>query len=267
MKHLNVGDMVRLLVPSPPLDEQQAIAAALFDMDALISGLDQLIAKKCDIKKAAMQQLLTGQQRLPGFSGEWEVKRLGEIGVFLKGSGVRRDQSLSGDLPCIRYGEIYTEHNDYIREFKSFISVQVSRDATRIECGDIMFAGSGETKKDIGKCVSFIDNIEAYAGGDIVILRPKNVSSLFLGYVLNAPRVSHQKASRGQGDAVVHISANALATIEVLMPNKAEQSAIANILADMDNELASLETHRNKISKLKLGAMQQLLSGKIRLLY
>lgn len=249
----------------PPISEQRAIAAALSDMDALISGLDQLIAKKRNIKQAAMQQLLTGEQRLPGFSGEWKVKRLGEIGVFLKGSGVRRDQSLSGDLPCIRYGEIYTVHNDYIREFKSYISVAVSEDAVLIECGDIMFAGSGETKEDIGKSVSFIDDIEAYAGGDIVILRPKNVDSLFLGYALNTPKISRQKASRGQGDAVVHISASALATIEVLMPNQAEQTAIANILSDMDGELATLETKRNKIRQLKQGAMQQLLSGKIRL--
>ncbi|WP_324743020.1 restriction endonuclease subunit S [Pseudomonas veronii] len=265
MKHLNVGDMVRLLVPSPPLDEQQAIARALFDIDALIAGLDQLIAKKSDIKQATMQQLLTGQQRLPGFSGEWKIKRLGEIGVFLKGSGVRRDQSLSGDLPCIRYGEIYTIHNDYIREFKSYISVAVSKDATLIECGDIMFAGSGETKEDIGKCVSFIDDIEAYAGGDIVILRPKNVDSLFLGYALNTPRIIRQKASRGQGDAVVHISANALATIEVLMPNQAEQTAIATILSDMDSELATLETRAGKARQLKQGMMQELLTGRIRL--
>lgn len=254
-----------LAIPMPELHEQRIIAAALSDTDTLISGLDQLIAKKRDIKQATLQQLLTGQQRLPGFSGEWEMKRLGDIGVFLKGSGVRRDQSLSGDLPCIRYGEIYTTHNDYIREFKSYISVAVSKEAARIECGDIMFAGSGETKEDIGKCVSLIDDIEAYAGGDIVILRPKNVDSLFLGYALNTPKIRHQKASRGQGDAVVHISANALATIEVLMPNQAEQTAIANILSDMDGELATLETQRNKISQLKQGAMQQLLSGKIRL--
>ena len=84
-------------------------------MDALLDGLDRLIAKKRDLKKAAMQQLLTAQTRLPGFHGEWEVKRLGEAGTFLKGSGVKKDEADRGDLPCIRYGEIYTHHNDYIR--------------------------------------------------------------------------------------------------------------------------------------------------------
>lgn len=264
-KALTIVVLRELQIPVAPLPEQRAIAAALSDMDALISGLDQLIAKKRDIKQATMQQLLTGQQRLSGFSGKWEMKRLGEVGFFLKGSGVTRDQSLSGDLPCIRYGEIYTVHNDYIREFKSYISVAVAEAATLIKCGDILFAGSGETKEDIGKCVSFVDDMEAYAGGDIVIFRPKNVDSLFLGYALNTPVVSRQKASRGQGDAVVHISANALASVDVLMPNQAEQSAIATILADMDSELISLETRRNKTRELKQGMMQELLTGRIRL--
>jgi type I restriction enzyme S subunit len=266
IKNLGLGTIRNTGIPLPAsLIERRAIATVLSDMDALISGIDLLIAKKRDIKLATTQQLLSGQQRLPGFSGEWEMKRLGEFGFFLKGSGVTRDQSLSGNLPCIRYGEIYTAHNDYIREFKSYVSVAVAEAATLIKCGDILFACSGETKEDIGKCVSFVDNMEAYAGGDIVIFRPKNVDSLFLGYALNTPVISRQKASRGQGDAVVHISANALASVEVLMPNQAEQSAIAIILADMDTELSALEIRRNKARELKQGMMQELLTGRIRL--
>jgi len=264
--YIVMGTLTEMQIGLPSsIDEQRVIAIVLSDMDTMISRLDQLISKKRDIKQATMQQLLNGLQRLSGFSGEWERKRLGEIGYFLKGSGVTRDQSLSGDLPCIRYGEIYTAHNDYIREFKSYISVAVAETATLIKCGDILFAGSGETKEDIGKCVSFVDHMEAYAGGDIVIFRPKNVDSLFLGYALNTPAVRRQKASRGQGDAVVHISANALASVEVLMPNQAEQSAIANVLADMDAELLTLETRRNKARELRQGMMQELLTGRIRL--
>src|SRR5690606_24662898 len=102
-------------VPVPSIEEQRAIATALSDVDALLTQLDRLIAKKRDIKQAAMQQLLIGKTRLPGFDGEWKAKRLGDLGEFLKGSGVTRDQSNSGDLPCIRYGEIYTSHNDVVR--------------------------------------------------------------------------------------------------------------------------------------------------------
>ncbi len=253
-------------LPLPPRPEQRAIAAALSDVDALLAKLDELIAKKRDLKQAAMQQLLTGQTRLPGFSGEWEVKRLGDIGRFLKGSGVRKDESLSGDLRCIRYGEIYTRHNDYIKAFHSWISPEVAETAVRLKQGDLCFAGSGETKEDIGKCVAFVDVSEAYAGGDIVILRPDNANAVFLGYFLNTRRINSQKASRGQGDAVVHISATALSSIQIVVPDLEEQTAIATILSDMDTELAALEARRDKTRALKQGMMQELLTGRIRLL-
>ncbi|HRD49589.1 MAG: restriction endonuclease subunit S [Candidatus Competibacter sp.] len=155
-------------LPLPPIAEQRAIAAALSDVDALLGGLERLIAKKRDFKQADMQQLLTGQTRLPGFKGEWEVKRLGDIGTFLKGSGVRKDEAHSGNLPCIRYGEIYTHHNDHIKRFNSWISAEVAATSTRLKHGDLLFAGSGATKEEIGKCVAFVDGCEAYAGGDTV---------------------------------------------------------------------------------------------------
>jgi type I restriction enzyme S subunit len=249
----------------PTLEEQRAIAEALTDVDALLAGLDRLIAKKRDIKQAAMQQLLTGQTRLPGFQGEWEVKRLGDLGVFLKGSGVKKDESRSGDLPCVRYGEIYTHHNDCIRSFNSWISREVARTATRLKSGDLLFAGSGETKAEIGKCVAFVQECEAYAGGDIVILRPAGVDPVFLGYYCNTSPINAQKASMGQGDAVVHISAAALAAVAVGLPTQAEQSAIATVLSDMDAELTALEARRDKTRSLKQGMMQELLTGRTRL--
>ena len=252
-------------LPLPTLPEQRAITAALSDVDALLSKLDAFIAKKRDLKQAAMQRLLSGQTRLPGFSGEWEVKLLGGVGRFLKGSGVRKDESLSGSLRCIRYGEIYTRHNDYIKTFYSWISERVSVTATRLKCGDLCFAGSGETKEDIGKCVAFIDASEAYAGGDIVILRPENANAVFLGYYLNTRPINSQKASRGQGDAVVHISATALSGIEITVPKLEEQTAIATVLSDMDAELTALEARRDKTRVLKQGMMQELLTGRIRL--
>jgi type I restriction enzyme S subunit len=249
----------------PPIPEQRAIAAALSDVDALLAKLDQFIAKKRDVKQAAMQQLLTGQTRLPGFSGEWEVKRLGNVGTFLKGSGIRKDEARSGDIPCVRYGEIYTHHNDYVKTYSSWISPSVAATATPLKQGDLLFAGSGETKEEIGKCVAFVDDAEVYAGGDIVILRPKAASAMFLGYYCNTAPINAQKASRGQGDAVVHISAAALSNIEVTLPKLPEQTAIATVLSDMDAELAALEAHRDKTRALKQGMMQELLTGRIRL--
>nr|WP_240192035.1 restriction endonuclease subunit S [Desulforhopalus vacuolatus] len=265
MTTIDQGALKRCPVLVPPLPEQRAIATALSDVDALLDGLDRLIAKKRDLKQAAMQQLLTGKTRLPGFKGEWEVKRLGDMGGFLKGSGVRKDEAQSGDLPCIRYGEIYTHHNDYVLSYNSWISSSVASTAVRLKKGDILFAGSGETKDEIGKCVAFIDDREAYAGGDIVILRPHEADPIFMGYYCNTTPVRKQKASRGQGDAVVHISATALSSVEVKVPSLPEQTAIATILSDMDAELAALEQRRNKTKDIKQAMMQELLTGKTRL--
>lgn len=259
-------DLNNFEIPYPTDDgERKLIAATLSDVDELIDALDRLIAKKRDLKQAAMQRLLTGQARLPGFGGDWEVKKLARLGEFLKGRGVTREQSHSGHIPCVRYGEIYTTHQDVIRGFKSWISPAVASTATKLKCGDILFAGSGETKAEIGKCVAFVDDFETYAGGDIVILRPRDADSVFLGYALNTPAASAQKANRGQGDAVVHISAASLADVQIAIPAKSEQTAIATVLSDIDAEVAALEARREKTRALKQGMMQELLTGRIRL--
>ncbi len=264
--NLNTAIINGCLIPRPPTEaERRAIAAALSDVDALLEGLTRLIAKKRDLKQAAMQQLLTGQTRLPGFHGEWEVKRLGDVGTFLKGSGVKKDQAQSGDLPCIRYGEIYTHHNDYVRTFNSWISPNVAATATWLKQGDLLFAGSGETKEEIGKCVAFIDDCTAFAGGDIVILRLADMHPMFMGYYCNTAPIKAQRASKGQGDAVVHIGAAALSSIEVKLPSHPEQSAIATVLSDMDAELSALEASRAKTRALKQAMMQELLTGRTRL--
>lgn len=194
---------------------------------------------------------------------DWFEKRLSSLGTFSKGSGVRKDEAQSGNLPCVRYGELYTRHNDYIKQFHSFISRDVADTAKKLKLGDILFAGSGETKAEIGKSVAFVDDVEAFAGGDIVILSPLNVEPLYLGYLLNAPIVQKQKASRGQGDAVVHISANQLGHMLVPIPaTKSEQTAIATALSDADALISGLEKLIAKKRNIKQGAMQKLLQPK-----
>ena len=249
----------------PPPPEQHAIAAALSDVDALLAKLYALIAKKRDLKQATMQQLLTGRTRLPGFSGEWEVKRLGDIGTFSKGKGIRKDEVVADGIPCIRYGEIYTHHNDHVKTFYSYITQATAKQSQRIKKSDLLFAGSGETAEEIGKCVAFLDDREVYSGGDIVVFSPNGQNAMFLGYLMNYPAVASQKARMGQGDAVVHISAKNLAQLELRLPKFDEQTAIATVLSDMDAEIAALEARRDKTRVLKQGMMQELLTGRIRL--
>ena len=261
-------DMIsKMPIPVPPTSEQKAIAQALFDISKLIENIEKLIAKKRAIKLATMQQLLTGKTRLSGFTKKWERKKLGDIGIFFKGNGIRRDEVKPQGLKCIRYGEIYTRYNNSTKNLISHILPETSKKATRISKGDLLFAGSGETSEEIGKCVTYLGSEDAFAGGDIIILRQTFNNSLYLGYLLNHKDIVDQKSNFGQGDAVVHISATNLAKVEILLPPREEQHAIAAVLYDMDIEISSLEKQVSKTKAIKQGMMQELLTGKIRLVH
>lgn len=264
-KRLPTNDLLATLVPLPPPAEQRVIAEALSDVDGVLEALETLIAKKRDIKLAAIQQLLTGETRLPGFSGEWTTKRLGEIGRFTKGRGIKRSDLSDQGLVCIRYGELYTEYQNYVTAPSSRIAQDVARTALPIKTGDLLFAASGETAEEIGICVAYLGADQAFAGGDIIVLSPSGHDSIYLGHLMNHPLVADQKARLGQGDAVVHISARNLAQIEVRLPPIDEQTAIATVLFDMDAEIAALERRRDKTLAIKQGMMQQLLTGRVRL--
>ncbi len=173
---------------------------------------------------------------------------------------------LQKGYPCIRYGEIYTHHNDYIKEYHSFIPLEITDQSRRIKKGDLLFTGSGETAEGIGKCVAFLGDDEIYAGGDVVIMTPVHQDSKYLGYLMNYSSISIQKARMAQGDAIVHISAQKLGQLQLHIPPVAEQTAIAAILSDMDTEISSLELKLAKTRQIKQGMMQELLTGRIRLI-
>ena len=250
----------------PTRDEQNRIAEALSTIDELITILEKQISKRTVTKQGAIQELLTGKKRLPGFSGEWSDYLLGDLGVFIKGSGISRAESNSGRIPAVRYGELYTAHQNYVTHFVSHISKEVAAKAKQVYKGDILFAASGETKTEIGKCAAIIDDQTVYAGGDILIFRPHEPHNpVFMGTLLNTAEVCRQRAEKGQGDAVVHIHADSLGSIKIKMPEIKEQDAIAEILLGMDKEIEILEKKLEKYRQIKQGMMQQLLTGKIRL--
>ena len=252
-------------IPVPPMAEQRKIAEILGVWDEAIEKQSRLIEKLELRKRALMQRLLTGRTRLPGFTTPWQKVKLGEIGNFDKGAGVPKEKIVPEGCKAITYGEIYTKYDYVIKDFASYIDSDTAQTSKQISTGAILFAGSGETLEDIGKCVAFIDNDKAYAGGDIIIFNPTiEVDSLVLSYILNSPVAIAQKRRYGQGHSVVHIYQKDLARIEFELPSLPEQKAIAEVLTTADKEIA---THRKKLDALRLqkrGLMQQLLTGKTR---
>lgn len=195
---------------------------------------------------------------------EWETKKLGDLGSFSKGKGISKKELTKTGLPCIRYGEIYTSHDFFIKNFYSFIDNKTAKQSKAIKKNDILFAGSGETLEDIGKSVAYLGEDEAYVGGDIIILSAKGVDVLFLVYLLNSNCIIKQRISLGQGHSVVHIYANYLKELLIPYPSFPEQQKIAQILATWDSAIEKTEQLIAAKEKLKKGLMQQLLSGKNR---
>ena len=193
---------------------------------------------------------------------DWQVKKLDELGIFLKGKGIPKDKIKSFGNPCITYGDIYTKYNFVIKNIKSFIDDSAALESQKIEFGDILFAGSGETIEDIGKCVAYIDKEIAFAGGDIIIFKPFESESITLSYLLNSSVSNKQKYKFGQGHSIVHIYPFHLKKIEIVLPTLQEQKKIAEILFFWDKVIEKQEQLVEKLERRKRGLMQQLLNKK-----
>lgn len=259
-------DFEKFKVIVPPLSEQQKIAEVLSTWDEAIEKQSQLVEKLELRKKGLMQQLLTGKKRLHGFSEEWKTVKLNDLGFFFKGMGVPKDKvNAEGKYKCLTYGDLYTKYEIKIDNVKTYISQDIANISQEIQYGDICFAGSGETKEDIGKCAVFLDGKIGYVGGDIIVFRKSlNINSLFLSYALNTEYVNKQKYSLGQGHSVVHIYISQLEQITIYLPGIEEQNAIAEILSVCDNEITLAKQKLDTLRLQKKGLMQVLLTGKKR---
>ena len=257
-----IGITAQRLLPIllPPLDEQLTIAGCLSDIDALINCLDQLIAKKRDIKQAAMQKLLTGQQRLPGFSGEWEVRRLGDVLEKIVGGGTpsrSNEKYWRGEIPWVTVKDFATFNPRSAQE--TITQEGLKNSASNLIPSDTLITS---TRMALGKAVIY--EVDISINQDLKALFPKtNVCTKFLYYWFenNAATIDEL----GSGSTVKGISLGDLKAITFLLSSLEEQTAIANILSDMDSELATLEMRRDKARQLKQAMMQELLTGRIRL--
>lgn len=256
--NLSILKSLKIKIPKQ-LKEQEAIADILSGADEVI----EVTKAKIDLLKLRKKSLM---QKLLAPKPHWVEKKLRDIGTFSKGNGISKDEVLSEGLPCIRYGEIYTSYDFVINEFKSFINKESAENSRRLCENDLLFAGSGETKEEIGKCVSFNKTIEAYAGGDIIIYSPnkEKYKSYFLSYFLNTFG-RRQLNKLGQGDSVVHIYKSHLENIKIpLPPTTEEQDQIAFVLSTCDEEIKLYEQKLKTLEKQKKGLMQKLLTGKWR---
>ena len=252
--NLNTGLINRCLIHVPPLPEQRAIATVLSDVDGLLGGLDRLIAKKRDLKQAAMQQLLTGQTRLPGFHAEWEVKRLGTLLQFQvgfpfssaffneKGEGIRlvKNRDLKSDDQVFHYNGMYEE---------AFV----------IRDGDVLIGMDGDFLPCQWNKGPALLNQRV---GRVVPNTGLNVAFAF--YALIEPLKEIEIVT--SCTTVKHLSHGDVEGIERPLPPLPEQTAIASVLTEMDGELAVLTQRREKTSTLKQAMMQELLTGKTRLI-
>ncbi len=289
VQNLNKEKVADLQLKVPPLAEQQRIAKVLSDVDALISTTEKLLQKKKNIKQGTMQNLLTGKKRLPGFAkstrtkmtelGEipedWAVKTLSEIFEFKPNNTITRDylNDSKGEYQNVHYGDVlikYPSILDCSKESIPFINegINVKFSKYGIVEGDIIIADTAEDET-VGKVVEVFNLGEKKIVSGLHTFLCRKITDDFapkwLGYFMNQAIFHNQLLPFITGTKVSAISRTAIQNIKVLIPSKEEQTAIANVLSSMDKEIETLNTKLEKYRNLKTAMMQQLLTGKIRL--
>ncbi len=259
---LNGRDIAALTFGFPKAPEQHAIAAALSDADALIASLEALIGKKRDLKQAAMQQLLTGKKRLPGFTGEWEEKRLGDVSVL------DPENLSSGTDPSYRFKYVSLEDvdNGALSGFsESVFRSAPSRARRKIVAGDILIA---TVRPNLKSHLLFLEKSPDWicsTGFAVVRCIPEKANARYIIQHVFGHVIADQIEKLITGSNYPAISSNDVRALRIPMPGFREQAAIAEVLSEMDDELTMLVSQRDKTLALRQGMMQELLTGRIRL--
>jgi type I restriction enzyme, S subunit len=242
--------------------EQRTIAQALSDVDTLIASLDKLIAKQRHLKTAAMQQLLTGKMRLPGFGEGWKVKNLGELAHIQRGASPRPIDSPrwfdeNSSVGWVRISDV-TRSGMYLCETSqrlSPIGVQYSRPVAKNSLIMSICATVGRP---------IITEIDVCIHDGFVVFDNLQAEKLFIYYVLKWLEPGWSK--QGQTGSQMNLNTELINGTTVRVPPPDEQRAIATVLSDMDSAIAALETRRAKTQAIKQGMMQELLTGRTRLI-
>ena len=254
----------------PPRSEQFAIAEALSDVGGLIKSLETLVAKKTAIKQATMQQLLTGKTRLPGFSEKWKTTNMQDIGFTYGGlSGKNKSDFGSGDAYYVTFLNIL-ENVVLDTDLFRHVRVEPRELQNPVLKGDLLFNGTSETPGDLAMGAVMPEQREnlylnSFCFGFRVHDQSQSVP-LFLAYFFRGSTGRSIMQALAQGATRYNMSKSQFLALKLSVPTYAEQSAIAAVLSDIDAEIASLKQRLDKIRTIKQGMMQQLLTGKVRLL-
>jgi type I restriction enzyme S subunit len=260
---ISMPNLKNLSLPLPPLSEQCAIAAALSDADALIAALELMIAKKRDLKQAAMQHLLTGSTRLPGFSGEWEVKRLGDLAEFRSGYAFRSlTYTGMGRFRIITIANVQDGKFDPVGCKKVMDLPADIQPHQILKTNDLLMSMTG----NVGRvCMVLGERFLLNQRVGQVIARREH-SQMFLFQLLRQPKFKLDMDLAATGGAQGNIGVPTIVNYRFeIPPTLAEQTAIAEVLSDMDADLDGLEMQAAKARAVKQGMMQELLTGRVRL--
>ena len=265
---VTAGQLKRIKLPIPPMEEQRTIAEILGVWDEAIEKQSRLIEKLELRKRALMQHLLTGRTRLPGFTAPWQKVKLGEIGKTYNGlTGKSKEDFEDGNAKFIPYINVFLNEKVNIDKLE-VVSVDESEKQNKVQYGDIFFTVSSETPDEVGMASVLLEYIDdtylnsfcfGYRLNDFETLNP-----IFASYILRGDRFRNYMMVLAQGSTRFNISKNEVMKLRIELPSFSEQKAIAEVLTMADNEIA---THRKKLDALRLqkrGLMQQLLTGKTR---
>ena len=241
-------------------------------MDALLDSLDRLIAKKRDIKQAAMVELLTGKTRLPGFEGEWERVELKKHISFLR-NGVNSRAELTVDDPVkyLHYGDIHSQSKVlFAPDNLPSIPLEKARNLDFLQDGDLVFADASEDLQGVSKSVEIfnVGQNTVVAGLHTIAVRfdKSKMGDGFKAYLQFIPEFNSVLRRLASGTKVYATNKSHIEGIVMRLPSLSEQTAIAKVLSDMDAEIEALEVRRTKTQNIRQGMMQELLTGKTRLI-
>lgn len=254
------GEIIRsLIIVIPPLVEQRAIAEVLSDVDGLLNALEALIAKKRAIKQATMQQLLTGRTRLPGFSGAWETKQIGDVVSLCS-----EKNNLGADIPVLTC----SKHLGFVDSLSYFKNQVFSKDLSNykiIRRGQIGYPINHVEEGSIG--LQDLYDVALVSPIYVVCSPKKDINSFFLHRLLKLEsyRQEFANATTSSINRRGSLRWPVFSKIHVTLPSISEQVAIAAVLNDVETEIAALEKRKDKTRAIKQGMMQQLLTGRVRL--